>query len=141
MGLDSLLQAVLSQFKGRDYLVVYATTPREDIESNATPHGGAAYEPEFQEPLKMEIKRATGYIRGDNSTKIDRRPLFEKYQFFTPGKLYLLLHLTTTNKGRAFHGSPGDAPPSGHPVSRHQSHLELGSVVRCVREGDGTCCA
>ena len=48
-----------------------------------------AYEPEFSGPVHMDMKRSVerqfvGRSKG-NSTS-DNRPLFEKYQFFTPGK-------------------------------------------------------
>jgi hypothetical protein len=48
-----------------------------------------AYEPEFSAPVHMDMKRAIErqVVRASkgNSTS-DNRPLFEKYQFFTPGK-------------------------------------------------------
>lgn len=48
----------------------------------------ATYEPSFVEPVHMDLKRQTGPVfvgrRADNST--NNLPLFEKYQFFTPGK-------------------------------------------------------
>jgi hypothetical protein len=46
------------------------------------------YEPSFTEPVHMDLKRQSGPVyvgrRAANST--DNLPLFEKYQFFTPGK-------------------------------------------------------
>lgn len=100
MALDILLQELLAQFKGRSYIVVYATTPITEGEASPVPHGhgdaiphpAQAYEAEFQEPLHNENKRQTGVVgRAANSTRYDRRPLFEKYQFFTPGKFLTLI--------------------------------------------------
>lgn len=53
-----------------------------------SPSGEPTYEPEFQEPLRMEIKRdtlGTQHRRASDTPDRDTRPLFEKYQFFTPG--------------------------------------------------------
>lgn len=53
-----------------------------------SPAGEPTYEPEFQDPLKMELKRDTEdsrYRRASDTSERDTRPLFEKYQFFSPG--------------------------------------------------------
>lgn len=46
------------------------------------------YVPSFTEPVHMDLKRQSGPVyvgrRAANST--ENLPLFEKYQFFTPGK-------------------------------------------------------
>jgi hypothetical protein len=46
-----------------------------------------SYKPVFIEPLHMELKR---FDRPPNDAEQDDRALFEKYQFFTPGNLFLL---------------------------------------------------
>jgi hypothetical protein len=46
-----------------------------------------SYKPVFIEPLHMELKR---FDKPPNDAEKDDRPLFEKYQFFTPGNLFLL---------------------------------------------------
>ncbi|UNI19155.1 hypothetical protein JDV02_005364 [Purpureocillium takamizusanense] len=59
------------------YTFLFYSTPSEP-----------AYEPEFVNPLHMDLKRdmeGTPIVRNTNSTQRDTRPLFEKYQFFTPG--------------------------------------------------------
>ena len=60
-----------------DYTVLFFSDPNE-----------MQYEADFAEPLHMELKRGSDPIfvgrRADNVT--DSRPLFEKYQFFTPGR-------------------------------------------------------
>ncbi len=55
------------------------------------PNEFKAYEPEFTEPVHMDLRRHAeeelsfaGIRRKSNST--NHLPLFEKYQFFTPGK-------------------------------------------------------
>ena len=52
-----------------------------------------SYEPEFEEPVHMELKRdmqGQPLRRDNNETDWEKLPLFEKYQFFTPGKSYAL---------------------------------------------------
>lgn len=78
---DHELGRLLETLAG-DYTVVMFSDPNEF----------KAYEPEFVEPARiveashMDLKRDDGAgvgVRKNNAT--DNRPLFEKYQFFTPG--------------------------------------------------------
>jgi hypothetical protein len=49
------------------------------------------YEPVFMEPLHMELKRQSdSNIVDSNSIVPGYASLFERYQFFTPGKYHLL---------------------------------------------------
>ncbi|ELR01948.1 hypothetical protein VC83_02922 [Pseudogymnoascus destructans] len=87
---DVILQELLAQLKGRSYAVLFATTPVNSKTPAPVVHDSVSdvpnYESEFQEPLHSEIKRQTGAMRrSDGGKTVDRRPLFEKYQFFTPG--------------------------------------------------------
>lgn len=68
------------------YTVMYLTTPASDKVAHA------AYEPVFMEPLHTEMKRQSTYHRraSENSSVPSNAPLFEKYQFFTPGKHSLI---------------------------------------------------
>lgn len=63
--------------EGGSYTIIFLSTP-----------GEPAYETEFDEPVRMDLKRHTQgspVRRRANETERDTRPLFEKYQFFTPG--------------------------------------------------------
>lgn len=63
--------------KSDSFTILFYSTPPEP-----------AYEPEFFETSHMDLKRdvqGTPYARDENSTHRDTRPLFEKYQFFSPG--------------------------------------------------------
>ena len=42
-----------------------------------------AYEAEFEDAIYQDLRRAT---KDKDTKEKDNRPLFEKYQFFTPGK-------------------------------------------------------
>ncbi|KAK4212117.1 BIG/ATPase V1 complex, subunit S1 [Rhypophila decipiens] len=63
------------------------------------PNEFKAYEPDFVAPMHMDLKRMlepdtiVGRAAEKNSTKRDTRPLFEKYQFFTPGVFMSLVVL------------------------------------------------
>lgn len=79
-----LLKKVLT---GKKYTVIYTTTPM----SGESIHESKTYEPVFMEPLHMELKRQSSFdIANSNDTVPDGAPLFERYQFFTPGKRNLL---------------------------------------------------
>ncbi|KFY15470.1 hypothetical protein V492_01968 [Pseudogymnoascus sp. VKM F-4246] len=87
---DVILQELVAQLKGRSYAVLFATTPANSkAPASVVQHSASDvpnYESEFQEPLHAEIKRHTSVMRRAEDPKpVDRRPLFEKYQFFTPG--------------------------------------------------------
>jgi hypothetical protein len=97
--LDIILQELLAQFKGRSYAVLFATTPMDQTIPTHMQQDGVAdvpdYHSEFQEPLHSQIKRQEGAVRrADSGKKVDSRPLFEKYQFFTPGMHLLFLSKT-----------------------------------------------
>lgn len=79
---DGLLDLTLAQrledtTVGNSYTVVFLSSA-----------GEPAYEIEFDETVRMDLKR---HVRGSplprraDDGERDTRPLFEKYQFFTPG--------------------------------------------------------
>lgn len=50
--------------------------------------GEPAYESDFEEPMRMDLKRhvqGSRVRRDDDPPSYDKRSLFDKYQFFTPG--------------------------------------------------------
>lgn len=71
---------------GYKYTVIYLSTPpsspiQSDVES-------LAYQPEFPNPAHLDLKRNLRITQDNSSSNVpDFRPLFEKYQFLTPGKL------------------------------------------------------
>ncbi|PHH81180.1 hypothetical protein CDD80_13 [Ophiocordyceps camponoti-rufipedis] len=66
-----------------------ATTKNDDYTILFLPRPGEpAYEAEFIDPLHQDLRRdfePEPVRRDDNNTAWQRLPLFEKYQFFTPG--------------------------------------------------------
>ena len=83
--LDPALQLnVLKDIRrSHSYAFILFSTPTASIEEhNESP----IYEAAFNDPVHMDLKRDL-YTRKSNATKEhDARPLFEKYQFLTPGK-------------------------------------------------------
>ncbi|KAF7545278.1 hypothetical protein G7Z17_g9289 [Cylindrodendrum hubeiense] len=74
---DELLSKSIDELKSSDsYTILFVGTPGEQT-----------YQPEFDDRLRMDLKRdlSSSPMRRDNGTERDTRPLFEKYQFFTPG--------------------------------------------------------
>jgi len=84
---DRLLSTLV---QGKDYTVVYTSTPvnatismenREDF----------SYQAEFMDPAHMDLKRDLDIRLPGKVVQTDERPLFEKYQFLTPGLFMGLL--------------------------------------------------
>lgn len=75
---DVLAQSLDKATAGDSYTFIFFSTL-----------GEPAYEPEFEEPVRMELKRhvqSAQLQQRDNETDWNKLPLFEKYQFFTPGR-------------------------------------------------------
>jgi len=75
---DYELGKLLDTLEGEDYTVMVFSDASEF----------KAYEPEFSGPVHMDMKRSIErqVVGGSKSNSTsDNRPLFEKYQFFTPG--------------------------------------------------------
>lgn len=63
-----------------DYTILYTAGSRTE---EAT-----GYTPEFHDSIRTELKRQVQHARKTNNTAFDNLPLFEKYQFFTPGSYF-----------------------------------------------------
>lgn len=83
--LDQILGESIGKDNGRDSFTVlfYATRPEP------------AYEAQFDEAVHQDLRRATH--DSDTVLEKDNRPLFEKYQFFTPGMSFRARSLTLKN--------------------------------------------
>jgi hypothetical protein len=75
------------------YTFIYLSSPSEPI-----------YEADFGEPLHVELKRRAVSMpvrRAKNETDWNNLPLFEKYQFFTPGMgFFCPAYTVDSNEGR-----------------------------------------
>ncbi|KAF4630012.1 hypothetical protein G7Y89_g8127 [Cudoniella acicularis] len=77
--LDFMLFRYLRE-NNHKYTVIFTTSPHIPTHQEVS-----VYEASFQEPLHMDLKRNLLVRANNDSTAMDLRPLFEKYQFFTPG--------------------------------------------------------
>ncbi len=84
--LDSILHGVFQKDLPKDskYTFIYLTTPSTLPASSTSNEKAVIYESDFNDALHMDLKRALATTKG-NGTIPDQRPLFEKYQFFSPG--------------------------------------------------------
>lgn len=74
---DALARSLAKTTADSSYIIVVFSTPHEPT-----------YEPDFVDPVRMDLKRhvqSAQLQQRDNKTDWDKLPLFEKYQFFTPG--------------------------------------------------------
>ncbi|KAI0123126.1 BIG/ATPase V1 complex, subunit S1 [Xylariales sp. AK1849] len=77
---DDNLGVVLQQYEmAGDYTFIYTAGPRTEEAKEAK-----SYEATFRDTTHQELKRQLGKIQRREDAR-DTRPLFEKYQFFTPG--------------------------------------------------------
>ncbi|KAI2608355.1 BIG1-domain-containing protein [Hypoxylon fragiforme] len=82
---DEELSIILEQYKRQgSYTVIYAGGPKKETLKT--------YTPEFEETTRQELKRQLNPVqpRADNTTNL---PLFQKYQYFTPGIFMALITL------------------------------------------------
>ncbi|RSL50573.1 hypothetical protein CEP54_011840 [Fusarium duplospermum] len=87
-----LWQQAKSLIEKGSHTVVFVGTPRSSKKSASAEK--TIYESEFIETVHMDVKRdvTDGFQRrADNETEYDNRPLFQKYQFFTPGIFMALI--------------------------------------------------
>ncbi|RYP24510.1 hypothetical protein DL765_000530 [Monosporascus sp. GIB2] len=77
-GADDQLGAVLEQYQAEgSYTVIYAAGPRTEAPKT--------YTAEFQDSAHVELKRQLQHLGKRALNDTSNLPLFEKYQFFTPG--------------------------------------------------------
>lgn len=80
---DEDLGVVLQQYESAgDFTVIYTAGAQMEKEA-ATEH--KSYEADFKDSTHQELKRQVGSVVRRQKER-DTRPLFEKYQFFTPGE-------------------------------------------------------
>ena len=71
----------MPMLRGHSYTLILLGAPTTAAEPTV-------YEAEFEETVMMDLKRSVQgrpSRRADNETEWNKLPLFEKYQFFTPG--------------------------------------------------------
>jgi len=75
--------------KKTGYIAIYTSTPlNSTVRKDREP---TSYESEFQEAVHMDLRRDLESRVPPKTNQTDQRPLFEKYQFLTPGLFMGLL--------------------------------------------------
>jgi hypothetical protein len=70
--------------KAESYTIIYTTTPMIDIPAEDPP----VYEAAFDEAVHLDLKRELhSFDKRAGAKQTDFRPLFEKYNFLSPGKI------------------------------------------------------
>lgn len=95
---------VNNYFGGEDYTLIYITESRHDADNKHDAFGDHEYQMESEIPLVAHgelVKRALGTLKNStsssNQTIVDG-PLFDKYQFFSPGKSLCPLHIVSLKR-------------------------------------------
>lgn len=142
--LEHTVEAVLTA--SQPSTLIYLTTPPAQ-ESTFDEQQQGLYEMDdpFPSGLHTDLKRDLRARQNDgNKNMQDGLPLFEKWQFLSPGKSIrsfvdtparaLALMLSWY---RYLHGPHGLAASVSHPLRRRKCHCELGSVLHGLLKGDG----
>ncbi|EEH32964.2 hypothetical protein PAAG_09128 [Paracoccidioides lutzii Pb01] len=91
---DKFLAAIVDLLSSRDYTVLYATTTREFAAMEIEIEEAAVYDQMdadiYQNLMRTNMKRdnmphSQSHPEGDDEWKENKGPLFERYQFFSPG--------------------------------------------------------
>ena len=93
--LDLWLSTLLESFPSSNYTVVYTTTPSAKTSDVSQEEPGVYQMDSTMSPLgHLELKRDLGARQqgSKNLTLVDG-PLFERYQYFTPGRTYVVIPL------------------------------------------------
>lgn len=88
---SKLYQHLHALSTGPKYTVIFLSTPASNIAPESTAEKAIIYEPKFMEPLHMDLKRDIYARERNESGTVDQRPLFEKYNFLSPGMFFLPL--------------------------------------------------
>lgn len=87
---DAFLDSLIDLLPTEKYTLLYTTSPLSKTFVPSTPHSSS-----FTSPLHMEMKRANPiaapFTASENSTLPAGAPLFERYQFLSPGLFMGLL--------------------------------------------------
>lgn len=113
---EYLAQRLAGMTDTNSYTILFMSTP-----------GEPNYEAEFEDSVQMDFKRdvqGQTVRRNDNETDWNRLPLFEKYQFFTPGRPTLrdavARHVEANKLPRNLHGNYCRPCFVLHPWCRYQ---------------------
>lgn len=132
--IDPGLQANVLQDLAKHHLytfILLSTPSTKALEVDESP----VYEATFDDSVHMDLKRSLYPRAGGRNSSIptDTRPLFEKYQFLTPGMLLPNYFEALLMTFRSFYGIACGPRPSFHFVPWSQRYLKSAGILCCVR--------
>ena len=145
---DAFLSSLIDLLPKQNYTVLYTTSRGAD--GTVVAQGKAAMEYDMESPIlesmHLDLKRDLGIHAGSNGTRNNQTlidgPLFDRYQFFTPGKFMDSFWLAEFSpqvavlmQYRHLHGSPGRLPPVVDSLRRHLGSSQSPSYIRGIRQG------
>ena len=125
-----------------NFTVIYTTTPVSTERQRLVPEF-KAYEMDYSSLFSahMDLKRDVSAFphATSNSSMVSNAPLFEKYQFFTPGKDYnAYIIIKMLMRYSYIHGSFCGPNTCIDSVCRHIRCSKPASNLRGIRQGDGS---
>ena len=139
---DAFLASVLDVLSSNKFTVIYTTTPpHSPYQPTSDETESYEMEAQFQAPVHMELKRDFSVHKraSDANITLPDGPLFERYQYFTPGifpaflMCGLLGDIILISLSRPFHGTTGLCDPSVDSLRWHQWSSQPSSLLRCFR--------
>jgi len=142
---DTYLSSMIdTYFKNEDYTLIYATTSVHAQQNSIPASESQEYEAELPVADMMhsgELRRSLARRKEgltSNQTVVDG-PLFDKYQFLSPGAYSHSWKFDRTNRlFRHFHGSLCRLDPPLYSLRWHFRIIEPGSHLRCIQQRAGS---
>ena len=133
---DRSLAVVLDMLSNRNYTVMYTTTP--DFSTGDLPAKANQYEMyNDDQPLHSDLKRDVrpAVIKTQRNITMVDGPLFERYQFLSPGRenAMPILQNRTDSALRSLHGSTCGLFTTIDPVRCNLGHSKSPSQLRGIR--------
>ncbi len=136
--LDAFLASIIDLLPSPKYTVIYTTTP---VSANQHPlvSESRVYEMDetFPSSVHMDLKRdfSIHELASSGNTTLSSGPLFEKYQFFTPGEFQIPhdnLDLIADDFLRYLYGSSCGVDPPLYSLHCNFWRCKFAGFVRCV---------
>jgi hypothetical protein len=127
---------------------ILASAPVETLDNHAHMYEmDEPYPTAMHQDLKrgLELGRKQSGNDSSNNNMQDGLPLFEKYQFLSPGKSNVSLRTSASNgwliQHRYFHGSRCQSSAPRNTLGRRIRHREPRGILYGVQQGNGPECS
>ena len=140
---DAFLASVLDVLSSNKFTVIYTTTPpHSPYQPTSAETESYEMDAQFQAPVHMELKRDFSVHKraSDANITLPDGPLFERYQYFTPGIFSAFLmcglymgDIILISLYRPFHGTIGLCDSSFNSLRWHQWSSQPPGLLRRFR--------